>query len=57
MKRELHLSETHVLLDGVDPGLEVGSGSIHVSDHRANVTDNGGKNQHTHLEDRNNPCL
>lgn len=57
MKRELHLPETHVLLDGVDPGLEVGSGSIHVSDHRANVTNNGGKNQHTHLEDRNKSCL
>lgn len=46
-----NLSEAHVLFDGVDASLEVGSGSVHVGDHRTNVTDNGGKDQHTHLEE------
>lgn len=52
MKVDSYLSEAHVLFDGVNPGLEVGSGSIHVGDHRADVTDDGGENQHSHLEGR-----
>ena len=45
------LSEAHVLFDGVDASLDVGSGSVHVGDHRADVTDDSGENQHTHLEE------
>lgn len=45
-----NLSEAHVLFDGVDASLEVGSGGVHVGDHRADVTDDGGKDQHAHLE-------
>lgn len=45
-----YLSEAHVLFDGVDASLEVGSGSVHVGDHRTNVTDDGGKDQHANLE-------
>lgn len=47
--RLIDLSETHVLFDGINASLKVSSGSIHVGDHGANVTDNGSKNQHTHL--------
>ena len=46
-----NLSEAHVLFDGVDASLEVGSGSVHVGDHGADVTDDGGKDQHAHLEE------
>lgn len=46
------LSEAHVLFDGVDASLEVSSGSIHVGDHRADVTDDGGENQHADLEEK-----
>lgn len=46
------LSEAHVLFDGIDARLEVSSGSVHVGDHRADVTDDGGENQDAHLEDK-----
>lgn len=44
------LSKAHVLLDGIDTSLEVGSGSVHVGDHGADVADDGGEDQHAHLE-------
>lgn len=49
-KSATDLAEAHVLFDCIDSGLEVSSGSIHVCDHGTNITDNGGKYQHTHLE-------
>lgn len=52
IKRLTNLSEGHVLFDGVDARLEVGPGSVHVGDHRADITNNGGKDQHTNLEEQ-----
>lgn len=46
------LAEAHVLFDCVDSRLEVSPGGVHVGDHGTDVTNNGGKYQHTHLEVR-----
>lgn len=46
-----NLPEAHVLFDGVNSGLEVGSGCIHVGDHWTHITDDGCKDQHTDLKD------
>ena len=41
------------MLDGVDPVLEGSTCGTHVRDHRANITDNCGENQHpAHQVDR-----
>ena len=40
-----HLAEAHVLLDCVHFVPEVRPGGVHVGDHRADVTHNGGKDQ------------
>ena len=39
-------SKVHVVFDGVDPSLELGSRGVHVGDHGANVSYNGGEDQH-----------
>lgn len=44
-----NLPEAHVLFDGVDAGLELGSGGVHVGDHGAHVPHDGGEDQHAHL--------
>lgn len=52
-----YLPEGHVLFDGVDARLEGRSGCVHVGDHRTDVTDDGGKDQHTHLEENREQSL
>lgn len=44
------LPESHVLLDAVHSVLELDPGGVHVGDHAADVTDNGGENEHSRQE-------
>lgn len=47
-----YMSEVHVVFQGVDAALKGGSRGIHVGDHGSDITHNGGKNQNTHLGQR-----
>lgn len=47
------MSEVHVVFQGVHATLKGCPGRIHVGDHGPNITNNGGENQNTHLEQRN----
>jgi hypothetical protein len=44
------LPESHVLLDAVHPVLEFHPGGVHVGDHAADVTDDGGEDEHARQE-------
>lgn len=41
-------SEVHVVFDGVDPSLELGSRGIHVGNHGAHISHDCGEDQHPH---------
>ena len=49
-RKILHLSEAHVLLDGVHLVPELGPRRVHVGDHRADVPHDRGEDQHANQE-------
>lgn len=44
-----HMSEVHVVFQGVYSTLESCSRCVHVGNHGSDITHDGGKNQNTHL--------
>lgn len=47
-----HTSEVHVVFQNVHTTLKCSSCCIHIGDHGAHITHNGGKDQNAHLQEK-----